>query len=230
MSTVTCPTTFVAKAAMTRALKDDVDLMHALGCGTPPPSQEVSGHSLRRSGAKHLARIGVPLHWIQFAGRWGGATVMIYVEEALQEAPQDSVTLRGLRAMQSELDLVQKHEGQLEEMGAKIIELQTELAATMIEGAGAVETPRAIEMTMPEVVFSGWRMKKVHRVIGEADRPTYTWSTPCGWSWADAGNVGTLARGQSMPKNSTVCKFCAAALRVLAEEHPGDWPDEFRKA
>ena len=53
--------------------------------------EEPSGHTFRRSGAKHLARLGLPLVRIQFYGRWGGPSVLGYVEEA-----EESPGLRGL--------------------------------------------------------------------------------------------------------------------------------------
>ena len=49
---------------------------------------KISGHSARRSGAKRNARNGMALDDIQALGRWGGATVLEYVEEAFTEAPR----------------------------------------------------------------------------------------------------------------------------------------------
>ena len=41
-------------------------------------------HSLRRMGAQYYARRGVPLAVIQHIGRWGSATVLKYVDQALE--------------------------------------------------------------------------------------------------------------------------------------------------
>ena len=48
-------------------------------------ANSLSEHSMRRTGAQHYARHGVPLALIQFLGRWGGPTVERYVGEALIE-------------------------------------------------------------------------------------------------------------------------------------------------
>ena len=40
---------------------------------------------MRRMGAQHYARRGVPLDFIKFIGRWGSAAVELYVAEALCE-------------------------------------------------------------------------------------------------------------------------------------------------
>ena len=44
----------------------------------------MSEHSMRRMGAQYYARRGVPLATIQHIGRWGSATVLLYVEQALE--------------------------------------------------------------------------------------------------------------------------------------------------
>ena len=46
---------------------------------------KVTGHTSRRSGANALARSCVSLYRVQWIGRWGGASVLLYVEEALEE-------------------------------------------------------------------------------------------------------------------------------------------------
>ena len=50
----------------------------SVALGTP-----VKGHSPRRSGAKFRARSGWAVYMVQFLGRWAGATVLEYIEEAL---------------------------------------------------------------------------------------------------------------------------------------------------
>ena len=44
----------------------------------------MSEHSMRRMGAQYYARRGVLLATIQHIGRWGSATVLLYVEQALE--------------------------------------------------------------------------------------------------------------------------------------------------
>ena len=48
---------------------------------------EVPGHTLRRSGARHLARKGVPLDLIKYMARHSSDAIHGYVEEALEESP-----------------------------------------------------------------------------------------------------------------------------------------------
>ena len=41
---------------------------------------------MRRAGTKHLARLRLPLSTIQFYGRWGGMSVLAFVEGAMEES------------------------------------------------------------------------------------------------------------------------------------------------
>lgn len=50
----------------------------------------VTGHFMRRSQAKHLARLGCDFASIQWTARHSSQTTWIYVEEAMAEAPRSS--------------------------------------------------------------------------------------------------------------------------------------------
>jgi len=54
----------------------------------PAGHPALGGHSPRRSGAKAYARAGWAVPSIQGVGRWAGATVLEYAEEALGELPR----------------------------------------------------------------------------------------------------------------------------------------------
>ena len=86
IGTVGRPTAVVSKRSMVEAAQSDAGHLYIMNLLPVDPSA-VTGHFLRRSGAKALARLGVPLAKIQWLGRWGSAAVMAYVEEATEEAP-----------------------------------------------------------------------------------------------------------------------------------------------
>jgi hypothetical protein len=98
--TLADPSKFAEKAAVVKAAQRDVGLLRDQ-CKVDIIASEVTGHFMRRSGAKALARRGFSLSRIQYFGRWGGPTVMIYVEEALDE----SAELRGAEASWEEVKL-----------------------------------------------------------------------------------------------------------------------------
>ena len=86
IGTVANPLAYVAKSALVHAAQCDAASIKELGIAEVA-SAEVTGHFMRRSGAKELARRGVSLARIQWLGRWGSAAVLSYVEEAAEEAP-----------------------------------------------------------------------------------------------------------------------------------------------
>ena len=83
---------------MVEAARADARKIHDLGIAGLA-AEDVTGHFMRRSGAKDLARRGVPLSRVQWFGRWGSPTVLAYVEEALEESPE----LRGMEASWDEI-------------------------------------------------------------------------------------------------------------------------------
>ena len=53
--------------------------------GSERGSEDISGHSARRSGAKMLCRCGWDLWKVQFHARWASDTVKLYTEEVWSE-------------------------------------------------------------------------------------------------------------------------------------------------
>ena len=88
VGTMANPAVAVSKAEMQMAAQADATHLRDMELLKVEP-RDVTGHFLRRSGAKALARVGVPLAKVQWLGRWGSAAVLAYVEEAAEEAPVD---------------------------------------------------------------------------------------------------------------------------------------------
>ena len=149
---------------------------------------------------------------------------MCYVEEAIQETPEDVRMAEGLRTLTAEVEELQRMSARVEGLQEQVGELQNELVATRVEMTRT--EPRATE-TFPQVIYSNHRTKKVHKVMGLAGRPAHTWSTTCGWEWAAAVKVCRLEKKQPLPAKAVLCRDCASALKLLAMEEPDSWPSEF---
>lgn len=88
------PFSGVAKEAMIEALKADAKLLvEKVPTAHDLDLDRVTGHSLRRSGWKHLAKIGISLELIQYMARHSSQAVLGYVEDALGECPSASTRL-----------------------------------------------------------------------------------------------------------------------------------------
>jgi integrase len=57
--------------------------------GVPHP-ELYAAHSLRRGGATHAARIGVPMRLIQVMGRWKSDAVRLYMYASPEQILQQS--------------------------------------------------------------------------------------------------------------------------------------------
>ena len=83
----------VSKKLMIKSMRKVLEKISESNDGAPPSStakQEVTGHSLRRSGSQWLAWLGVELSLIQLLGRWGSSVILRYVSEA----PLERITER----------------------------------------------------------------------------------------------------------------------------------------
>ncbi|CAE7224565.1 unnamed protein product, partial [Symbiodinium natans] len=65
--------------------------------------EAVTGHFMRRSGIKLLARQGVPLDLIQWWSRHSSSAVLAYVEEAMEECPQGPAKLQNFVCLQDQV-------------------------------------------------------------------------------------------------------------------------------
>ena len=52
---------------------------------SPDRAEQITGHSLRATGAQGLAKAGLDLWAIQLLGRWGSEAVKLYVRQAALE-------------------------------------------------------------------------------------------------------------------------------------------------
>ena len=77
----------VTKAAMVSTIQHAATLQ-GIPLRSPDASEQVSGHSLRVTGAQGLAQLGWHLWAIQLIGRWGSEVVRQYLREAPLLAPR----------------------------------------------------------------------------------------------------------------------------------------------
>ena len=200
IGTMADPGVVVAKAAIVRAARADVGLLQSRGRVLVSPA-EVTGHFMRRSGAKHLARQGYPLHRIQWLGRWGSAAVLAYVEEAAEEAPESArpASEQGWDELRADLAQVLRSAGSVgdlsrPEIRERVVQdglAESRLAALEVFAASAqrdVADAQALARELDQLVRPTLVLNKITRVVHRALRterldPEMA-STWCGWKWA----------------------------------------------
>ena len=159
------------------------------------------------------------------------STVRVYSEEALQETPEAGSLGMGLQTLTAEVGRLSALGDHVGNLRARLDELQAELLSMRTELSGASGPVSSLTIsTMPAVIISTFYNRRVHKTVGNAARPAHTWSTTCGWAWADAVRVRALEAGEELPARTTICKDCANALRMLANDEPNRWPTKFQTA
>jgi hypothetical protein len=167
--------------------------------------EAASEHSMRRAGAQCYARRGVPIAIIQFLGRWGGATVMRYVDEALHDQAAHAMSSGEWRPASSSsaasacLAVV---------VAAADVEKRQEHWEHAVEQAVAtamreweVKWQQQQRVTLGGVRRHG-NAQKVHDVlIGDVLFPPSTWVTRCGWRFG--GSAHERTRGDEV-----TCEKC----------------------
>ena len=206
IGTVADPRAFVTKAAVIRAAQADATILSRLGLLHVPPA-EVTGHFMRRSGAKNLARRGCPLARVQWIGRWGSAAVLAYVEEAAEESPAGLVPVGGswdevrgdlataFRAAPegpAPIDLASflarpeirdaVAQGGATDRRIEALELFASSAGREIGDVSALA--RELDCLVRPAVVLNTQTRVLHRAVRAERLDPRTSSTFCGWQWA----------------------------------------------
>lgn len=126
--------------------------------------QEASftGHSFRRSGVKHLARMGTPFDLIMHLSRHSSAAVHGYVEEAYEESPIEQRKFVEHATLQSQLANLAKQHDTLSKMVdglAERLDLASQFMGQNLDEAAIMKIARRV--VQPELVMN-LETKKVH--------------------------------------------------------------------
>ena len=209
------PREVVNKADFVEALRWDAGILHDnLAEAMVLDPQEVTGHSLRRSGCKGLARKGVPLELIQFMSRHSSQAVMDYVEDALEECPnmqfkmQEHMELRDqvaslvgkTNSVERGLDEVRRHFEQIAHQWQ--FSLDQEAILKLFD-----------KWARPKVV-ANMSSKKLHSAAMNNFRLAPSeWVTDCGWKWTTAGRTAkACVELADVPLDFRACDKCKPRL------------------
>ena len=196
---------FVQKQDIVSALCKDSELL--VSDSERLVLEEPSGHTFRRSGAKHLARLGLPLARIQFYGRWGGPSVLGYVEEAMEESP----SLRGFEPSWDEMQcfLSQAIRNDMEPS----LLMHKNLKASLEELMREVHDLRTLSAELEDFIRPRAVLNVADRVLHSVPRgkphvAPAPWKTHCGWRWACTFECEPISRESEPKEGVSVCKKC----------------------
>ena len=195
VGTISDPLAIVKKADLIQAAQADAAMLHEMGLLQLPPSA-VTGHFMRRSGAKCLARSGVPLSKIQWMGRWGSSAVLAYVEEAAEEAPEGVVGAVGPsweEVREQVVDMLRAGGPSRLQADAgtqaRLTDVEAFLASVQAEAGATSALAHELDSLVRPTLVLNKQTRVVHRATRTAWLDPDVASTSCGWHWARSGRV-----------------------------------------
>lgn len=205
------PMLVVEKAAMIEAFKHDARrLSLALPEANALATNEVSGHTFRRSGVKDLARKNTPLPLIQFFARHSSSAVLAYVEEAYEESPDGNLQVLNHLEMRDQIAALS---AKTNDMAMAYDQLKTEYEELAEKCNMPLDRTAILKMftqwSHPEIVVN-LVTGKLHSTMGNCFRNhPNEWVTACGWPWIAAGRVAkAIMEPADLPQNmqTTACE------------------------
>lgn len=209
------PRHVVTKANFIDALKWDAKTItdEVRGAAGLDPD-DVTGHSLRRSGCKGLARRGTPLELIQFMSRHSSQSVMDYVEEAMEECPHLQFRLQEHLELRDQIAQLVFRSNSLEH---GLRDMRSHLEALANQWQLPLDRDAVVKLfdtwARPKVI-ANMTSKKLHSAAANNFRlPPSDWITDCGWSWAAAGKgAKACVELSDVPVNFLACDKCKPRL------------------
>ena len=215
------PRQVVSKADVVDALRWDAGfLRESLPEAAELEPQEVSGHSLRRSGCKGLARLGVPLELIQFMSRHSSQAVLDYVEEAMEECPNLQFKMQEHLELRDQVSLLVSKTNSLEQGLAEVKRHFEQVANHWQFPLDREAVLKLFDMWARPKVIANMASKKLHSAATNNFRLAPSeWITDCGWKWTLAGRTAkACVEFADVPFDFMACDKCKPRLPAWATD------------
>ncbi|CAE7281168.1 Kcnh1, partial [Symbiodinium necroappetens] len=188
----------------------------------------VTGHFARRSGAKELARRGIPLSTIQWMARHSSLATLGYVEEAWAENPRESFRCIDASSIS---DMIQvavgrisaleeaQHEvcagqaslsGELDRLEAQLLDLASESLQVRLPSDLMGQMRTELRKMVTPIGVLNTRTKFLHHVdqrtciLSKPDQ----WICKCGWKFMSSCNKELFFDDDELPEGAAVCDHC----------------------
>ena len=211
------PRSFVEKQDMINELKRHAACVVAYTNYTGILVDQVTGHTLRRSGVKSLARKGCSFSSIQWLARHSSGVTWQYIEEAWGENPLESMRLHDDLAMAemmtATLGRVSKAEEAVNTLHNTVKEALEKDGFPMEEAGDEVKTLIKEEIKralVPKFIINS-HTRVVHAVCPSSTTRSdpKSWTTTCGWNWVlSAGVCQPLYDAEDLSPSIRECQRC----------------------
>ena len=219
----------VEKEAMAHTIREAARLL-GLPLSSPDNAEQITGHSLRATGAQGLARAGLDLWAIQLLGRWGSEAVKTYVRQAALDRAT-TWAARATKQLAEDASSIEK--GSTPELLRELAEGMARAAAEKQSGvlsalckvlvASAVdEEIKRLELSPqssssssepPQRFVKNLATGIVHVLAPSDSKPLASWASKCGWKLAKGSNASSIQVSDPPCLYKAVCEKCMPQLR-----------------
>ena len=210
------PRSFVEKQDMINELKRHAACVSAYTNYTGILVDQVTGHTLRRSGVKSLARKGCSFSSIQWLARHSSGVTWQYIEEAWGENPLESMRLHDDLAM---AEMMTATLGRVSRAEEAVTSLQSSLKEILEKDGFPIETGDEVKCLIKDEIKRALVPKFIinsHTRVVHAVCPSSTtrsdpksWTTTCGWNWVlSAGVCQPCYDAEDLSPDIRECQRC----------------------
>ena len=209
------PRYFVDKRTMVTEAQRHVELMQDAGFAKECDRTRITGHFMRRSGIKEMARNGCTFSSIQWFARHSSQVTWAYIEEAWSETPAHALKLKDEIELAESVAFLLRKVNRLEEaedMRADEVKqgLQNDGLWFDSEDARRAIREEARKALSPKFIVnvnSQTIHAPCHRMAVNTD--PRKWTTKCGWPWVSGDCPCTLIYdGDTVNPALKKCRKC----------------------
>ena len=209
------PRYFVDKRTMVTEAQRHVELMQDVGFAKECDRTRITGHFMRRSGIKEMARNGCTFSSIQWFARHSSQVTWAYIEEAWSETPAHALKLKDEIELAESVAFLLRKVNRLEEaedMRADEVKqgLQNDGLWFDSEDARRAIREEARKALSPKFIVnvnSQTIHAPCHRMAVNTD--PRKWTTKCGWPWVSGDCPCTLIYdGDTVNPALKKCRKC----------------------
>jgi hypothetical protein len=197
---------------------------------SPDLSEQVTGHSLRATGAQGLARAGLDEWSIQLLGRWGSQAIRLYTRQGALERSATWAHRAVKRLATSTGEATLGEEAGLEDTIKRILKealssfcpglsacqagaLREDVVRELRQQASAASNPNAPSSSTSAASAPGHYIKNattgvMHRADGGPEGRLSSWTTKCGWKFAAQTNADYIVTSEPPGLHKFICEKC----------------------
>ncbi|CAK9088212.1 Uncharacterized protein SCF082_LOCUS41659 [Durusdinium trenchii] len=206
------PFAFTCKTEVVLAAQQDAErLTRSVEEASSVEPAKITGHFMRRSGVKRLARANTPKEVIMKMARHSSNAIEAYIEDAMEESPDMATILTDHEQVQAALNAFWKDLDELKDQVKVTAEAAAERPSSSKAALESLDTEvRRMWDNIRPAYIRNTTTNKVHSTQACLfwEVPS-AWATKCGWKWAASSKTVTYVSEDEL-NQFPLCDKCFA--------------------